>query len=138
MTFSESIKNILNETGLSMRELSELTDIPYRTIQDWKAGKREPSAAMRFMFADKVNRIKNDNLYIADTDDIHRPGYLFHADSVQSAAAQLCTLLTEQGNEILETLEAGQKTSYPSASILVVHKFYDGPEPEIAVVYSAR
>ena len=35
------ITDILNKYNLSMIELSRKLNIPYRTIQDWKAGKRQ-------------------------------------------------------------------------------------------------
>lgn len=36
------IKELRKAHGLTQRELSELTGIPSRTIEDWEAGRREP------------------------------------------------------------------------------------------------
>lgn len=36
----EEIKKIRKETGLTMAEFSKRLGIPYRTIQDWEAGRR--------------------------------------------------------------------------------------------------
>ena len=38
----ESIKEIRKETKLKQIELSKITKIPIRTIQDWEGGRREP------------------------------------------------------------------------------------------------
>lgn len=35
------IKEILDKYGISMKQLSEKFEIPYRTVQDWKAGCRK-------------------------------------------------------------------------------------------------
>lgn len=39
-----TITQIRNLTGLKMTKFSELYKIPYRTLQDWEAGKRKPPA----------------------------------------------------------------------------------------------
>ena len=36
----EEIKNIRAKTGLNLTEFSKATKIPYRTLQDWEAGRR--------------------------------------------------------------------------------------------------
>ena len=38
MTFKELIKG----SGMNLKEFSEYFKIPYRTIQDWNAGRRTP------------------------------------------------------------------------------------------------
>jgi DNA-binding transcriptional regulator YiaG len=41
-TWAEEVAEIIKTTGLPMRQVAEKLDIPYRTIQDWKYGKRTP------------------------------------------------------------------------------------------------
>lgn len=41
-TWAEEVDEIIKATGLPMRQVAEKLDIPYRTIQDWKYGKRTP------------------------------------------------------------------------------------------------
>lgn len=42
-TVSESkIKEAREKAGLSIKELSDLLGAPYRTVQDWNAGKSKP------------------------------------------------------------------------------------------------
>lgn len=36
----EEIKNIRTKTGLNLTEFSRRLNIPYRTLQDWEAGRR--------------------------------------------------------------------------------------------------
>lgn len=44
-----SIKDIASAAGLSNRKLAERFCIPYRTVEDWSAGKRECALYMRLM-----------------------------------------------------------------------------------------
>ena len=39
-----TITEIRNLTGLKMTKFAEKYNIPYRTLQDWEAGKRKPPA----------------------------------------------------------------------------------------------
>ena len=41
MTSFTSFAELLSASNLSMLRLSDLLGIPYRTLQNWKAGKRE-------------------------------------------------------------------------------------------------
>lgn len=36
------LKNIRNKFGLTQSELSQIFDIPLRTIENWESGKRRP------------------------------------------------------------------------------------------------
>lgn len=36
------IRDIAQQEGVSLRKLAEQFNIPYRTVQDWAAGKRTP------------------------------------------------------------------------------------------------
>lgn len=37
------IKSIISNSGMSLKELSRILGIPYRTLQNWKDGKRCPA-----------------------------------------------------------------------------------------------
>jgi DNA-binding transcriptional regulator YiaG len=39
-----TIREIRNITGLNKTKFAEKYNIPYRTLQDWEAGKRKPPA----------------------------------------------------------------------------------------------
>ena len=42
-----SVRAIRAETGLSQAEFAAAYGIPYRTLQGWESGRREPDAAVR-------------------------------------------------------------------------------------------
>ena len=44
-----SVKDIASAAGLSNRKLAERFCIPYRTVEDWSAGKRECAVYLRLM-----------------------------------------------------------------------------------------
>lgn len=46
---NRTVKEIASDAGLSCRKLAERFCIPYRTIEDWSAGKRECPIYTRFM-----------------------------------------------------------------------------------------
>lgn len=44
------LRKIREKTGMNRREFSEYFGIPYRTVQDWEAGKRKmPDYLLRLM-----------------------------------------------------------------------------------------
>lgn len=44
------LRKIREKTGMNRREFSEYFGIPYRTVQDWEAGKRKmPEYLLRLM-----------------------------------------------------------------------------------------
>lgn len=43
MKFSEKLKQLRISRGLSRKQLGELTEIPYRTIESYEQGRMEPS-----------------------------------------------------------------------------------------------
>ncbi len=44
------IKKLREDMGMNRREFCDYYDIPYRTVQDWEAGKREmPEYVLRLM-----------------------------------------------------------------------------------------
>ena len=46
---NRSVRDIVAAAGLSQRKLAERFCIPYRTVEDWSAGKRECALYMRLM-----------------------------------------------------------------------------------------
>ena len=36
------VQDLISSSGLTMKEISKRFGIPYRTIQDWNAGRRTP------------------------------------------------------------------------------------------------
>lgn len=50
MNYREELLELRKSTGMNRREFCEYFKIPYRTVQDWEAGKREmPSYLFRLM-----------------------------------------------------------------------------------------
>lgn len=53
------VKKLREEMGLNRKQFSEYFGIPYRTVQDWEADKRElPEYLLRLM----VYKVKTDKL----------------------------------------------------------------------------
>ena len=51
------IKAARNAAGLSQRKMSELLGIPRRTIEDWDAGKCQPSTWVKQLLLAELERI---------------------------------------------------------------------------------
>ena len=50
MTQSEILEIAKTQSGMTQKELAEYFDIPYRTVQDWFAGRRNmPKYVLRLM-----------------------------------------------------------------------------------------
>lgn len=47
------IKELLNRRGLKIKQLSDSLDCPYRTVQDWAAGKSNPPRWVLNLIVDK-------------------------------------------------------------------------------------
>lgn len=52
------IKEKREELGLTMKELSEALEIPYRTLQDWEAGRRNPAPWAEKLILKEMDRMK--------------------------------------------------------------------------------
>ena len=48
------IRELLNMRSMKIKELSDLLDAPYRTVQDWALGKSKPAAWVLTLILDKV------------------------------------------------------------------------------------
>lgn len=55
--YHRSIKDIADASGLSQRKLAERFFIPYRTVEDWSAGKRTPPAYVRLMMQECIGML---------------------------------------------------------------------------------
>lgn len=50
MSKSMDVKKLREDMGMNRREFCDYFEIPYRTVQDWEAGKREmPDYVLRLM-----------------------------------------------------------------------------------------
>ena len=48
------IKELRSRQGLSIKELSDILGAPYRTVQDWNAGKSKPPEWVMSLILDRV------------------------------------------------------------------------------------
>ena len=74
MSRGKEVKELREKMGMNRREFSDYYGIPYRTVQDWEAEKRElPEYLLRLLNyraeiecrierVDKQNRVTNDCL----------------------------------------------------------------------------
>jgi predicted nucleotidyltransferase len=66
------IKEARAEYGLTQKELSEITDIPLRTIENWESGKRTPSPWVEKMVYSYLKQYpKNRNGIVTETKGIY-------------------------------------------------------------------
>lgn len=51
MDKASKIKELREQMGMNRKEFCDYFDIPYRTVQDWEAGKREmPGYVLRLLY----------------------------------------------------------------------------------------
>ena len=51
MAKASKIKELREQMGMNRKEFCDYFDIPYRTVQDWEAGKREmPGYVLRLLY----------------------------------------------------------------------------------------
>ena len=51
MVKATKIKELREQMGMNRKEFCDYFDIPYRTVQDWEAGKREmPDYVLRLLW----------------------------------------------------------------------------------------
>lgn len=55
---NRSVKDIASAAGLSQRKLAERFCIPYRTVEDWCAGKRECNIYIRLMMQECIGILR--------------------------------------------------------------------------------
>lgn len=57
MTFAETLKEAIERSGKSMTDIAAALNIPYRTIQDWRAGRRVPNAFTQKSVLEQIEKI---------------------------------------------------------------------------------
>lgn len=51
MDKATKVKELREQVGMNRKEFCDYFDIPYRTVQDWEAGKREmPGYVLRLLY----------------------------------------------------------------------------------------
>ena len=56
MAENNPLKEAREKAGLNIKQLAELLEAPYRTVQDWNAGKHLPPAWMTKILVDEIAR----------------------------------------------------------------------------------
>ncbi len=72
MNRGSQIKELREKMGMNRREFCDYYGIPYRTVQDWEAGKRElPDYLLRLIIyrAEMEHAIKGDSRLSAEEKD---------------------------------------------------------------------
>ncbi|MDY6053841.1 MAG: helix-turn-helix domain-containing protein [Anaerovibrio sp.] len=57
---SNPIKEAREKAGLSIKELSDLLGAPYRTVQEWNAGRSKPVDWAERLIIEKLERMTAD------------------------------------------------------------------------------
>lgn len=57
----KTITELIKKSEMNMKEFSEYFDIPYRTVQDWKAGKSTPPVYVVELIEYKLENEKKFN-----------------------------------------------------------------------------
>lgn len=60
MIFKDEFKELRNKVGLSQVKLSQLLDIPSRTIEKWETGERVPPTYVQNLLIEKLNSLINN------------------------------------------------------------------------------
>ena len=64
--FSERLTELLEDLGISKRELARQCDISAQSISDWSTGKIQPTAEMIYIICEKYNKSANYMLGLED------------------------------------------------------------------------
>lgn len=54
-SFSADLRTAMEAAGLNLKQASELFEVPYRTIQDWRAGRRVPPIIVQKAILQKLD-----------------------------------------------------------------------------------
>lgn len=57
MEFSENLKKVKKEKGLTQQALSDLLEVPKRTIENWEAGVSKPPEYVQKLIIEKISGI---------------------------------------------------------------------------------
>ena len=55
--FSEKLKKARADVGISQQKMSDLLEIPKRTIEEWETGRRKPPKWVERLVIEEVKRI---------------------------------------------------------------------------------
>jgi DNA-binding transcriptional regulator YiaG len=56
-----TIKQARKNAGITQKQMSELLNIPQRTIEDWERGVRTPPAYVEKLIIEELKRIKTND-----------------------------------------------------------------------------
>lgn len=56
-----TIREARLKAGLTQQNMSELLEIPKRTIEDWESGRRNPAKWAEKLIVEKLNQLSNSN-----------------------------------------------------------------------------
>ena len=54
------IKQARKNAGITQKQMSEILNIPQRTIEDWETGKRTPPVYVKTLVIEKLKLIEKD------------------------------------------------------------------------------
>ena len=60
MSYKDELKELRNSMGLSQQKLSDLLEIPLRTIEDWERGLHIPPDYVQRLVLKEMRRIKDE------------------------------------------------------------------------------
>ncbi len=61
IAWAEEVQELIKESGLTMTEVASELEIPYRTLQNWKNGQREPDAFTKKAFRHFVKQLSKSD-----------------------------------------------------------------------------
>lgn len=103
MSFSEKLRSIRKENKYSVKEISEFTGIPYRSLQSYEMGVRTPSIEVLIKLSEFF-KVTSDYLLDIEVDNSkeENENMLSEADEVfiKQTQEQLIQILKQKQNEI--------------------------------------
>ena len=58
LSFPDQLKSIRADLGKSVKEITDLLEVPRRTWEDWEAGKRTPPRYVEKLIVEKLNSLQ--------------------------------------------------------------------------------
>lgn len=112
-----TIKEARKQAGLSQAKMSELLNIPKRTIEDWEQGKRTPSEWAEKLIVKELNRLSNPFKNLKATAVIGKPlpsNFEYAADyAVETPAGDIGALLRNKDTGIYVVVCGGVNYNCP-------------------------
>ena len=66
-----NLRNIRKKRGISLKQLHEMTGIPFRTLEDWDGEKRQIQAYHRIKMLAKVLKCDMDDLMVKEEECLY-------------------------------------------------------------------